>query len=114
MQFLPNCGYVWTTVWMHHLDAWRKNLMGTTQNAMCYFEQILEAATHKTAAVSPLASHHTNHPSKLNTVLLATAREAETNSLVMFSYGFLHMDVSVLANLQGFTYTSSIWTPDAI
>ena len=34
------------------------------KDAACYFEQILEAAPYKTAAVPPLTSHLTNHPSK--------------------------------------------------
>ena len=32
------------------------------KNAACYFEQILEATTHKTAAVRPLTSQLKNHP----------------------------------------------------
>ena len=31
----------------------------------CSCEQILEAAPHKTAAIQPLISHLTNHPSKM-------------------------------------------------
>ena len=40
--------------------------MGTTQECHILFEQILEAAPHKTTAVCQLASHLTNHPSKTN------------------------------------------------
>ena len=35
-------------------------------NAACYFEQILEATLHKTAAVQPLTTRLENHPSKMN------------------------------------------------
>ena len=36
------------------------------KDTMCCFEQNLEAMTHRTAAVKPLTSHLTNHPSKTN------------------------------------------------
>ena len=36
------------------------------QEAACYLEQILEAAPYKTAAVRPLTTYLTNHPSKTN------------------------------------------------
>ena len=35
------------------------------KDAMCSFEQILEAAHNKTAAVRPLSSHLTNHTIKI-------------------------------------------------
>ena len=44
-----------------------------------------------------LTSHLKNHPSKTNK-MWNTARKTRTNSLVMFFYGPLHMDVLVLAN----------------
>ena len=42
-----------------------------------------------------------------------TAGETRTNSLATFSSGFQHVDVPVLANQQGFTYISSVWTQNA-
>ena len=36
------------------------------KNAACCFEQILEAASYKTAAVWPLTFYLTNHPRKTN------------------------------------------------
>ena len=35
------------------------------KDAACCFEQILEPVPYKTAVVWPLASHNTNHPSKM-------------------------------------------------
>ena len=36
------------------------------KQAVCCFEQKLETACYKTAAVQPLTSHLTSHPSKMN------------------------------------------------
>ena len=70
MGILPSCSYVSTTVWVHYMDTnkmhGKKARQEPHKNAMCYFEQILEATPHKTAAVWSLTSHLTNHPSKTN------------------------------------------------
>ena len=47
MGFLPSCGYVSTSIWMHHLDTneiHEKARWELHKNATCCFEQILEAA----------------------------------------------------------------------
>ena len=36
------------------------------KNVACCFEQIMEAALHKTAAIWPFTSHLTNHPIKMS------------------------------------------------
>ena len=36
------------------------------KDSACYFEQILEAAPYKTAAVWPPSSHHTNYPNEMD------------------------------------------------
>ena len=55
MGFLPSCSCVNTTAWMHHMDTnkmhRKKARRELCKNAMSYFEQILEATPHKTAAV---------------------------------------------------------------
>ena len=65
MGFLPSCNCVGTTVWMHHMNANKmrgeKTRWDIHKNAICGFEQILEATPHKTAAVYPFTSHLTNH-----------------------------------------------------
>ena len=70
MRFLPSCGCVSTTVWMHHLYSNETHGEKVTwelhKNVMCCFEQILEAASHKTAVVWLLNSHLTSHTSKMN------------------------------------------------
>ena len=51
---------------MHHMDAdeahREKALWQLHKNAASYIEQILEATSHKTAAVQPPTSHLENHP----------------------------------------------------
>ena len=55
MRILPSCSYVSTIVWLHNLNSneasGEKARLELHNNTACYFEQILEAATHKTAAV---------------------------------------------------------------
>ena len=58
------------TVWLHHLDT-NKTLGEKAgrelyKDAACSLKQVLEASLHKRAAVQPLTSYHTNHPSKTN------------------------------------------------
>ena len=54
MGFFRSCGCVNTTVWMHHIDAYKtrgeKARQEPHENALCCFEQILEVTSHKTAA----------------------------------------------------------------
>ena len=82
-------------------------------NATCCFEQILEATLQKTVVVRPPTSHLTNHPNKMNKTW-DTAREVRMNSLAMFSYRLLLIDMSVLADQQRLTYISSVWILDAV
>ena len=69
-RFLPNCSCVHTTISMHYMDINQmyreKTLCELHKNAACCREQILEAASHKTAALQPLAIHFTNYSSKTN------------------------------------------------
>ena len=44
-------------------SLWRKTWRQLHKNAASYIEQVLEGATHKTAAVRPPATHHENYPS---------------------------------------------------
>ena len=59
-------------IFIPHLHIWNltkwleKKLSGNHKDAVYYFEWVPEAASHKTAAVWPLTSHLTNHPSKTN------------------------------------------------
>ena len=43
-----------------------------------------------------------------------TVGEVRMNSLAMFSYGLLHMDMQVLADQQELIYNSSVWTQDVV
>ena len=60
------------TVWLHHLyvneTLPEKARWELQKHAACCFEQILEAAPHKTAAIQPLHFHLTNNPSKTSKI----------------------------------------------
>ena len=72
--FLPGCGCVSTTLWMHHGVFNEKNGKKAWwvrhKNAMRCFEQICEETQDETADVRLLTSNLKNHPSKTNTTLL--------------------------------------------
>ena len=51
-------------------NIWKKARWKLHKDAACCFEQILEAAPYKTAAVQPFTSHLTNDPSKTSKMLL--------------------------------------------
>ena len=59
-KFLPSCGCISTTVWMHLMHANKMQREKTRwelhKNATSYLEEILEAAAHKTVYVRPLIS----------------------------------------------------------
>ena len=59
-----------SAVWLHHLDfneiPGEKARWEVHKNAACSFEQILEVAPYRTAAVWPLTSNLTNHPRKMS------------------------------------------------
>ena len=59
MGFLPSCGCVNTTVWMHHMDphkAHEEKARRKLHNAICCFQQFLEITPNETAAVWPFTS----------------------------------------------------------
>ena len=73
-EMLPSCSRISNTVWLHHKDSNKmleeKARWELHKNAARYFEESLETARYKRAAVQPLTSHHTNYPSKTNKILL--------------------------------------------
>ena len=85
---------------MHHLDAYKthgeKARWDFLKNVTCWFEQILEAAIHKTAHVCPLTPISQTIQDEQD--MLGSADKVRTISLAMISYGLLHMDTPVLAN----------------
>ena len=68
--FFPSSGRVDSTTWMQHMDAditnrekaWRQ----LNKNTTSHIKQILEAASHKAAAVQPPTSNLENHPNKVD------------------------------------------------
>ena len=64
-----------TTVGLHNLELnetlRKKARWEILKNAAYCFVQILEATTHKTVAVQPLAAHLISHPSKKNKICRA-------------------------------------------
>ena len=81
-----SCGWVHTTIWMHHMDAdlayREKSNREVYKNATSYTEKILEATSNKTAAVRETTSHLYNHPNKTN--------KACEKLLEVYSCGPLH------------------------
>ena len=75
------------------------------------FEQILEAAPYKTAAVQPLTSYLTNHLNKKK--MLGNAGEVRMNQCSTFSTGLLHVDAPVLSDQQKLTFINSVQTLNA-
>ena len=87
-----------------NLTKWlEKNLY---KDAECYFEQILEAASYKTAAVRPLTSHLTNHPSEVSKICWALLKIQG-----WFSPRYRYSDVGWQAKLM---LISVVWTLGAI
>ena len=64
-QFLPGSGRVDTAIWMHYMDANKtygeKAGRQLHKNAASNFEQVLEATSHKAAAVPPPTTYHENY-----------------------------------------------------
>ena len=100
--------FINTTVWMHHLDGnkifAKKATWELYKNAMCYFEQILEATPHKTAAVWPLTSRLKNHPSKMKNMWRSISD--------ILPRALTHGHASV--GRPGRTCISSVWTLDVL
>ena len=71
----------------------KKALLELHKYNECCFEQILEAAPHKTASVRQLISHLTDHPSKAN----------KTSLVLLEKKGWTHK--------QGYSVDSHKWTP---
>ena len=87
---LLSCSRVCTTVWLHHMDSnqtlGEKVRWEPRKDTVCCFEQILEAAPHKTSAVQPITPPHlANHPIKTG----KTAREVRMHS-PMDDYTWTH------------------------
>ena len=65
MQFLPSNGRVDTAVWMHYMDANKRNEEKTWRklhkNVASNIEQVLVAAPDKAAALRPPTTHHENY-----------------------------------------------------
>ena len=64
------------------------------ENAASYFEQILEATSHKTVTVLPLTSHQYKDEQNM----LGTVGEVKVNSKVTFFNGRFLMDMLVLTD----------------
>ena len=60
-QFLPNSGYVNSTIGMHHMNNikmyWEKSKRELHKNATSYMEHILKETSHERAALQPLTSY---------------------------------------------------------
>ena len=66
------------------------------KNAICSFEQILEATPYKIAALRPLTSYPTNHPSKIS----KTCWTSQDQHSPMDSYIWTHQCWLICKNLH--------------
>ena len=119
MEFLLSCGCANTTVSTRNTDANKRHEKKKTsrelyKNATNYFEQILQAITHKTTAVRPLTSHLKKHPSKMNKTRQALLEKKERTYKWLSFNRTLHMDMSVFTDQQELIYISSVWMQDAV
>ena len=82
MRILLSCSCVSTTIWLHYLNSNKtlgeKASSKPHKDGACCFEQILKAATYKTAAVRPLTSHLINYPNKMKTSWAQLEKEEQT------------------------------------
>ena len=99
---LPKCGHVSTTVWLHHLN-FKKTLQEKDS-----WELHKDADVNNSREQKPTKQWLYGHlPSISQTIQARWATHAE-HSWVMFSHGFLHMDIPVLAEPQKLTFISSV------
>ena len=102
--FLPSCGCVFTTEWLHYSDANKvrreKAGVGLHKKATSYFQQILEARCRKNHLYGLL-------PPIFKTIedMQDTVREAKTTLF----YRPLQMDVLGLVDQQELIYHSPLW-----
>ena len=68
MIFLLRCSCVSTIEWLYCFNFNKAARWELLKDSACYFKQILEATPNKTAAVQPLTSHLTNHPSNTSKI----------------------------------------------
>ena len=65
-NIFPNRGRVYTTIWMHYMDADKayrtKGQWQLHKNATSYIEQILEETSHKASDIRPPTSYLNIHP----------------------------------------------------
>ena len=98
MGFLPSCGCVSATVWMHHLDSKKtpreKARWKLHNNATYCLEEILEAAPHKVATPHKVANHKSQIVEQDR---LGTGGEVRTNKKDIL----IHMDVPMSVDQQG-------------
>ena len=73
------------------------------KNAASNIEQVLQAAPHKAAAIRPPTTHHEKYPDMQD-----TTGEVGTSSLVMYSYGPLHMAEQKQSDQLEPTYCASM------
>ena len=90
------CYHVSTIVWLHNLKFKKvlgeKNLMGITQGCWRLFWTNLGSNTphgsNRTAAVQPLTSHLTNHPSKMSKTCWRSRDKLISKILLASTHGY--------------------------
>ena len=102
-------------MWLHHLDfnemLRKKARWELSKDVAVCFEQILGVASNKTAAVRPLTSHFTNHPSKLNRHIGPCSRSVQWTHKWHFP---VEPNTPVLSDQQTLIFICSVWTLSAV
>ena len=95
--------------WVSFRNAWEPH-----KDAKCYFQQILERATHKTSALWPLTSHHTKHPNKTKKTCWRSKDKLQSNILIEIpTHG--HCNVGRPAKKKkNITFINSEWIGNVI
>ena len=87
------------SVLLYGCTSWTQNAhMELHKNATCCFEQILEAAPHKTPALRPVTSLLTNHTNKTSKIREAFLKKKERTHKWRSSMKLQNMDVPVMAD----------------
>ena len=101
--FFPTSNCVNTMIWMHCImwtKRMEKRLNGNYTRMLCYFEQILHATFHKTAALWALTSHLKNHPSNIKKTCKTLLEKQRQTQLWCYGPLLIYMPICQTKNLH--------------
>ena len=109
---LPSCSCVSTTVWVCHFNKTLgvKAKWELYKDTACCFEQILEAAPHKTATVQPITYHLTNHQSDEQDLLDQQEQTQKHTSVCWSAKTYIHqLCVDTGCNVKDLPRATTSW-----